>query len=152
MIAAAASIPKIAFALFDADNHYYEHEDAFTRYIDRKMAKRAVQWVELNGRKRIIVGGKLDAFIPNPTFDPITEPGVLEDYFRGVNQEGRSMAELFAGRIVPLPKEYRDRDARLAMMDQQGLEGAILFPTLGCGGRISSTECSAGTPTRSGKP
>ncbi|MFK7896174.1 MAG: amidohydrolase family protein [Myxococcota bacterium] len=125
--------PSISFAPFDADNHYYEHEDAFTRHIDRRMAKRAVQWVELNGRKRILVGGKLDAFIPNPTFDPITEPGVLEDYFRGVNQEGQSMAELFAGKIVPLPKEYRDRDARLAVMDAQGLEGAILFPTLGCG-------------------
>ena len=46
------------FRPFDADEHYYEAEDAFTRHVDRRMQKRAVQWVEVNGRKRILVGGK----------------------------------------------------------------------------------------------
>jgi len=26
--------------LFDADNHYYEAEDAFTRYVPKRMQKR----------------------------------------------------------------------------------------------------------------
>lgn len=124
---------KLDFSPFDADNHYYEHEDAFTRHVDKRMRKRAVEWVELRGRKRILVGGKLDKFIPNPTFDPITKPGTLEGYFRGINPEGSSMAELFMGNLEPLPREYRDRDARLALLDEQGLEAALLFPTLGCG-------------------
>jgi predicted TIM-barrel fold metal-dependent hydrolase len=31
----------------------------------------------------------------------------------------------------PIPAEYRDRDARLAVMDRQGLDAIWLFPTLG---------------------
>ena len=33
------------FKLFDADNHYYEAEDAFTRYGDERV-KRFVRWVQ----------------------------------------------------------------------------------------------------------
>ena len=29
--------------------------------------------------------------------------------------------------------EYRDRDARVTVMEEQGLDAALLFPTLGCG-------------------
>jgi predicted TIM-barrel fold metal-dependent hydrolase len=123
---------ELGYLPFDADNHYYEAEDAFTRHIDRRMAKRGVQWVELRGKKRILVGGKLDKFIPNPSFDPVAKPGSLEEYFRGENPSGKSMAELF-GDLEPIRPEYRDRDARLRKLDEQGLGKALLFPTLGCG-------------------
>ena len=128
----AASAP-LPYPAFDVDNHYYEAEDAFTRHIDQAMARRAVQWVELRGRKRILVAGKLDRFLPNPSFDPVTTPGALEAYFRGENRDGKTMAELFAGKIEPIRPEYRDREARLACMEKQGLEAIVLFPTLGCG-------------------
>ncbi len=123
----------LPFRAFDADNHYYEAEDAFTRHVDRRMQRRGVQWVELGGRKRILVAGRLDRFIPNPSFDPITLPGALEAYFRGENPEGLTPAELFAGQLEPIRPEYRDRDARVALLDAQGLEACLLFPTLGCG-------------------
>jgi hypothetical protein len=55
---------------FDADNHYYEAEDAFTRYQSRDMANRCMQWVDLNGRRRLLVAGTVNRFIANPTFDP----------------------------------------------------------------------------------
>src|SRR5262249_41350811 len=42
------------------------------------------------------------------------------------------MKELF-GRLEPIRPEYRDRDARLGVMDRQGLEKAFFFPTLGVG-------------------
>ncbi|SVD00488.1 uncharacterized protein METZ01_LOCUS353342, partial [marine metagenome] len=41
------------FRAFDADNHYYEAEDAFTRHIDPSMAKRCMQWAEVGGKKRL---------------------------------------------------------------------------------------------------
>ena len=37
------------------------------------------------------------------------------------------------GELEPIRPEYRDRDARLAVMDDQGLAGCFLFPTLGVG-------------------
>src|SRR4029077_6436078 len=51
------------------------------------------------------------------------------EYFRG-NASGRKPAEYLRAR-EPVRPEYRDRDARLAVMDQQGLDRVWLFPTLG---------------------
>ncbi len=123
---------KLPYGAFDADNHYYEAEDAFTRHIDRRMERRCMQWAELNGKKKLLVGGKICHFIPNPTFDPVAKPGCMDDYFRGNNPEGKSMKELF-GELEPIRPEYRDRDARLALMDAQGIEATFMFPTLGVG-------------------
>jgi predicted TIM-barrel fold metal-dependent hydrolase len=118
------------YRLFDADNHYYEAEDAFTRYIERDMAKRAVQWAVVNGKKKLLVGGTVNNFIPNPTFDPIAKPGTLQEFFKGKTTGG--VKELF-GDLEPIRPEYRDREARLQVMDAQGIESVWLFPTLGVG-------------------
>jgi hypothetical protein len=120
------------FAACDADNHYYEATDAFTRHIEPSMAKRCMQWAELNGRQRLLVGGQVNDFIPNPTFDPVAKPGALQAFFKGNEQSGKDVKNLF-GELEPIRAEYRDRDARLAVMDRQGLEAAWLFPTLGVG-------------------
>lgn len=128
------SIADLDFEPFDADNHYYEAEDAFIRHIDPAMKKRCMQWADVAGKTRLLVGGKINKFIPNPTFDPIARPGSLEDYFRGRNTEGMDLKTMF-GDLDPIAEhpEYRERDARLKKLDAQGLAGALLFPTLGVG-------------------
>lgn len=120
------------FRAFDADNHYYEAEDAFTRHMDPKLRRNAVQWATVNGKKRLVVCGRIDQFIPNPTFDPVAKPGSLDEYFRGRNPKGKEMRELF-GDLEPIRPEYRDRDARIRTLDAQHLEAALLFPTQGVG-------------------
>ncbi len=122
----------LGFQAFDADNHYYEALDAFTRHIDPRMAKRAVQWAQIEGKPRLIVCGKICRFIPNPTFDPVARPGCLDEFYKGRNPKGLGMRELF-GQLDPINPAYRNRDARLAVMDTQGLERAFFFPTLGVG-------------------
>ena len=124
----------LGFRAFDVDEHYYEAPDAFIRHIDPSMKKRCMQWAEIDGRKRFMVAGKVNKFIPNPTFDPIAKPGSLEDYFRGRNLEGRDIAAMF-GELDPLDDHpgFRDRDARVELMDGQGLESVLLFPTQGVG-------------------
>ena len=42
----------LAFKYFDCDNHYYEAVDAFTRHIEQKYRKRAIQWAQLDGKQR----------------------------------------------------------------------------------------------------
>jgi predicted TIM-barrel fold metal-dependent hydrolase len=122
----------LPFLLFDADNHYYEAEDAFTRHIDPRMKKRCLDWAEVNGRKELLVAGKVNRFIPNATFDPVARPGCLDQYYRGNNPEGLSIRDAF-GELEPIRPEYRDRDQRLKVMDEQRIEKAIYFPTLGVG-------------------
>jgi predicted TIM-barrel fold metal-dependent hydrolase len=93
-----------------------------------------MQWAQINGRNRLLVGGKINRFIPNPTWDPVSRPGALDEYFRGRNPKGADSRELFGDldRLSDHP-EYLNRDARLAVMDRQGIEGAIFLPTLGVG-------------------
>ncbi|HEX7135385.1 MAG TPA: amidohydrolase family protein [Iamia sp.] len=125
---------ELGFRPFDADNHYYEAEDAFTRHIEPSMAKRCMQWADVGGKRRLLVAGRINKFIPNPTFDPIAKPGSLEDYFRGRNEGGLDLKTMF-GELDPIEQHpgYRQRDARVDLLDEQGLDGALLFPTLGVG-------------------
>jgi predicted TIM-barrel fold metal-dependent hydrolase len=115
--------------VFDADNHYYEALDAFTRHLDPADGPRTIEWAEVGGRKYHVVGGRLSRAVTNPTFDPVAKPGVLKDYFRG-NPEGSNPLELLRDR-EPIRSEYRDREARITALDQHGLEAVWLFPTLG---------------------
>jgi len=116
-------------AAFDADNHYYEALDAFTRHLDPALGPRCVQWSEVNGRKYHVLGGRVSRAVTNPTFDPVALPGALHDYFRG-NPDGKDPLAMLSTHERVRPA-YRDRDARLATMDEQGLAACWLFPTLG---------------------
>jgi len=117
--------------VFDCDQHYYEPLDAFTRHLPKGWGPRTVQIAQINSRTRMIVGGKLDETVTNPTFDPIVKPGVMSDYFRG-NKDGKELSEYLAER-EPLPVHYRDRDARVAKMDEQELQCVWMLPSLGMG-------------------
>jgi len=122
-------VSDLPYAAFDADNHYYEALDAFTRYVDPKMQARCVQWCEVNGRKYHVVGGTVSHAVVNPTFDPVAKAGAMHDYFRG--NPNKLQPYEFLREREPIPAEYRNRDARVAKLDEFGLEGVWLFPTLG---------------------
>ncbi|MBM3672988.1 MAG: amidohydrolase [Actinobacteria bacterium] len=119
---------ELPYAAFDADNHYYEALDAFTRHLDPRHGWRCVQWAEIDGRRYHVVGGQVSRAVVNPTFDPIAKAGAMHDYFRG-NPDQKSPLEFLRDR-EPIRPEYRDRDVRLGVMDEQGIEKIWLFPTL----------------------
>jgi predicted TIM-barrel fold metal-dependent hydrolase len=120
---------ELGYPAFDADNHYYEAIDAFTRHLDKKLGPRIIQWAEIDGRKYHVIGGKVSRAVVNPTFDPVSPAGALSEYFRG-NPSGRSPVEYLRER-EPIRPEYRDREARVQVMDEHGLQKIWLFPTLG---------------------
>ena len=116
----------------DADNHYYETLDAFTRHLDPKFKRRGVRAVRDDRQHvQLLIGERVNRFVPNPTFDPIIVPGCIEALFRGQIPEGVNPATMM--QTEPLRAEYQNRDARLATADEQGLDAVLLFPTLGCG-------------------
>jgi len=120
----------ITYGIYDADEHYYEPEDAISRHLERTY-RHAVRWIELDGRKTLLVNDRLLKLIPNPTYDPVGVPGSLESYFRGHNQEGKEVRDLIE--MQPIQPEYRDRAKRVAAMDDQGVDFAWLLPSLGLG-------------------
>jgi len=114
--------------VFDADNHLYETRDAFTRYLPERY-KSAIQYVEINGRTKIMIRGTVSEYIPNPTFDVVARPGAQEEYFRHGNPEGKSFREIF-GEPMRSIDAFREPGPRIELMDEQGIDRALMFPTL----------------------
>ena len=118
------------FKFFDADNHYYEAEDAFTRYPSDRMAKdRYVRWLtESDGKRRRLFFGTQEAdVVSNPTFDPVIKPGSYHGVLMEQTDHKTPRVPLELGPINPA---YRDRSVRLATMDEHGVDKIVLFPTL----------------------
>ena len=122
--------PDIAtFALYDADNHYYEPRDCYTRHLDPKHREAAIHVeVDADGHEVVMVGDKPFTFLRHHSFDRAGKPGGLREMLRNLKSGRVEPAE---AREESLRPEYVDRDARLALMDTQGIETALLFPTLG---------------------
>jgi predicted TIM-barrel fold metal-dependent hydrolase len=115
-------------SVFDADNHMYETQAALTRHLPRSH-KGAVRFVDIEGRTKIALRGVISDFIPNPTFEVVARPGCQEEYFRVGNPEGKSYREIMGEPMRAIPA-FREPGPRLAVMDSQGIDRALMFPTL----------------------
>jgi predicted TIM-barrel fold metal-dependent hydrolase len=114
--------------VFDADNHMYETREALTKYLPEKY-KNLLRYVDIDGRTKIVVKGQISEYIPNPTFDVVARPGAQEEYYRVGNPEGKSRREIFGAPIRSIPA-FRNPEDRVKLMDEQGLDRALMFPTL----------------------
>ena len=119
---------QLGFPVFDADNHLYETKDALTRYLPSGQAD-AITYVKVNGREKIAVRGKISNYIPNPTFDRVGVPGAQAEYFKNGNPEGKSYKEII-GRGIDCPPAFRNAEDRLKLLDEQGVDYALMLPTL----------------------
>jgi predicted TIM-barrel fold metal-dependent hydrolase len=119
---------KCDYPVFDADNHLYETRDAFTRYLPSKY-EGAIDYQEINGRTKILIRGVVSEYVPNPTFEVVARPGAQEEYFRNGNPEGKSYRELIGEPMRALPG-FRSPAPRLELMDELGVDRALMFPTL----------------------
>jgi len=118
----------LPYPLFDADNHLYETEDSLTRFLPKAYAD-AIQYVQVNGRTKIAIRGKISEYIPNPTFSVVAKPGAMEDYFKHGNPEGKSRREIFGEPMKAIPA-FREPGARLELMNELGVARSLMFPTL----------------------
>jgi predicted TIM-barrel fold metal-dependent hydrolase len=116
------------FPVFDADNHLYENRESLTKFLPDKY-KSVIDYVEQKGRTKIVVRNQISQYIPNPTFDVVARPGAQEEYFRKGNPEGKSRREIFGEPIKAIPA-FREPGPRLELMNEQGLDRALMFPTL----------------------
>lgn len=114
--------------IWDADNHLYEAVDAYTRHLPKRF-QGAVKWAEIDGRTKLMIKGKLTDTIPNPTYEVVPTPGAWSEYFKGNNPDGKSLREL--AQPIRCPEAFRHPAERLALLDEQGVDGCVLFPTTG---------------------
>jgi predicted TIM-barrel fold metal-dependent hydrolase len=119
---------RLDYRLMDADNHYYESRDCFTRYLEPGMRDRAVRLVtDAGGDHTILVGDRPFTFLHDAFRDDMPKPGSLREMLKSMSSGSYRESNV----IEPVRPEYTGRDARLGVMDRQGVECALLFPTLG---------------------
>ena len=141
---------RLPYKILDADNHFNEPRNCFDGYIDPSKKDLAIRWVtDDQGRDVQLFAGKPSRFsVEQITFSreelesmlgdvPDTDdgtpasgvvPGMLLNRLnplKGLSDEER--IEL----VAELRNQHEacgSRDLRLALMDEQGIEAALMFP------------------------
>jgi predicted TIM-barrel fold metal-dependent hydrolase len=128
--------------MFDCDSHCYETRDAFTRYLPSEFLDRAVTTVVLaDGSEAVLAGDRMAVFDSEPggRFERAPRPGSLKEMLRKMSTGDPGDQY----QLEPMRPEFVERQARLALMDRQGVEKAIIYPgagALACEQYLRSTE------------
>ena len=102
-----------SYRLFDVDNHYYETADAYTRYLEP-------EYRDILPAK---VGGDGERIRKPGQEDWVVRPGSLKEYLRKMKSGNAEEPYVL---MAPLPG-FRDRDERIKLMDEQGIEACTMF-------------------------
>jgi predicted TIM-barrel fold metal-dependent hydrolase len=111
----------------------YETTDAFTKYLPEEYSG-LVKYVEVKGRTKIAIKNKISDYIPNPTFNVVAAPGAQELEFKLKNPSSKTKPG--DKKIEPPPRyvqsipAYFDPEPRLELLDELGIERAMMWPTL----------------------
>lgn len=116
------------YGLIDADGHYYEPDDCFSRHIESKFADRTIGVKRGDdGLGRIFLRGQR-TFMSVMPGDYASAPGALQGLFVGGVADGFTHREVVTTKDRP---EFADRKARLAVLDEQGVDATLMLPTVG---------------------
>ncbi len=113
--------------LIDADNHYYEPIDAFTRHLPESAKHRGMRVEQdADGHPAYFFDDRPFTFLREPFHtERVAAPGRLREMLRTL----KSGTVTESDATIPMDPAFQDRDARLALMDEQGLDAMMLFPT-----------------------
>ncbi len=121
-------LPALDYPLIDADGHYYEPDDCFTRHIESRFRDRTINVKRGDdGLGRVFLGDNR-TFMSVMPGDYASAPGALQGLFVGGVNDGFAHREVINAKDHP---EFTDSTVRAALMDEQGLEATIILPTLG---------------------
>jgi predicted TIM-barrel fold metal-dependent hydrolase len=117
-----ASTETVRYRVFDADNHYYEPLDLFERYIDPAFRDRTFTTEQRADGTAVLFKGRAFGFVGGSGNRVRIRPGSLRAMMRGES--------------LPEPEDdddsyAADPRARLAMMDRQGIDATLMFPSTG---------------------
>lgn len=113
---------SVDYRFFDADNHYYEPVDMFVRYIDPAFADRTFVVEERDGDTVVLFEGRPFGFVGGSGNKQRIRPGSLRAHLRGQPlDEEEDVDDRYASEPA----------ARLEMMDKQGIEATLMFPSTG---------------------
>lgn len=115
--------------MIDADCHYYEPDDAFTRHLEAPLRERALR-VDREAGGRVMLGDERLGFFSVAVGDHAGPPGMLKQYFR---TKGQFVGPNTDGADVGAVAAFTERDARLALLDEHAIRACLMLPSWGVG-------------------
>jgi predicted TIM-barrel fold metal-dependent hydrolase len=128
------------YKLIDADQHYYEPDDCFSRHLEPKYADQGIEVRrdQADGLGRVYHAGKRFRHVSGPLGESTAPPGALREYFKSHGQDIRpDSGEI---RASDYPEFMNDKAARLRVLDAHELQAVLMLPTLGV--LVESEYCS----------
>jgi predicted TIM-barrel fold metal-dependent hydrolase len=122
-------VADLPYATVDADNHYYEPRDCFVRHMPTDQRHRAFQLALVDGKERPVVDGRpVQTLAAAGFFEGETAlPGSLREMMQAIKRGGtRAGGSPLVGPIDPAAF---DRERRLELLDAQGIEATLMFPS-----------------------
>ena len=110
---------KLPYSIVDADNHYYEPDDCFTRHLDAAFAERSCHIVrDAEGVGVPHIGAEPAYYLGAMPADLMGRPGVHAPE-KDLRYTPLPDEDLLRPREIP---RFYDRDERLRWMDSEGVD------------------------------
>ena len=122
-----STVEPLPYKLLDFDQHSYEADDCFTRYMPAGKLDTAIYPVRTaSGRNALIANDRLVTALETAgERDTVPVPGSLAEMLRLRASGEPSDSERFT---MPMQIEFRDHDARLKQLDELQIERSIMYP------------------------
>ncbi len=118
------------YRIVDADQHYYEPDDCFTRHLETRYRDQAIEVRRdrPDGRGRVYRAGNRFRHVSGPAGEDVARPGALREYFKSQARDIGTAHEGIDGLSVP---EFSNKSARLRALDAYDVEATLMLPSLG---------------------
>lgn len=127
------AVTDLAYQTFDADSHYYETPDCFVRHMPADRKHRAFQLATIDGVDQPVVDGRaVSVFHPEGFFQhEAALPGSLREMMRSIKSGEATTSGGHGGSslVGPIDPAALDPAARMVLMDRQGVEATMVFPS-----------------------
>ena len=117
----------LPFRMNDADNHLYEPDDCFTRHLESRFAERAMHVRRGAGGTGQWFFGDIDVKFCREAIDRTLRPGDVSRLRAGQPPNPAIAGEHDFVFVETTEPAFRDPEARLARMNEQGIEAAIVY-------------------------
>ncbi|WP_338837491.1 amidohydrolase family protein [Gordonia polyisoprenivorans] len=120
------SVGELPYKLVDFDQHSYEAEDCFTRFLPKDKVDTGIYLTRAaSGKKVLLANNRVVNAMEADNLDQAYVPGSLVEMLKARSSGEATDAERF---YEPIQAEYRDHAARIKQLDEQQIEHTIMYP------------------------
>jgi predicted TIM-barrel fold metal-dependent hydrolase len=119
------TVGELPYKLVDFDQHSYETDDCFTRFMPKDKIETAIYPIRNSAGRKVLLAGNRIVNALEGDLDSVNLPGSLVEMLKARSSGEAVDADRFYG---PIEIEYRDRDARVKQLTEQQIDHSIMYP------------------------